>query len=57
MDYLQGMVTKLGVMAGLDQSLPDARVGGVGGVPSSETIAPGAGDADPCARWTATSPA
>lgn len=40
MAYLQSMVTKLGVMAGLDQSLPDARVGGVGGVPSAETIAP-----------------
>jgi murein DD-endopeptidase MepM/ murein hydrolase activator NlpD len=40
MDYLQSMVTKLGVMAGLEQSLPDARVGGVGGVTGAETIAP-----------------
>jgi murein DD-endopeptidase MepM/ murein hydrolase activator NlpD len=40
MDYLQSMVTKLGVMAGLEQSLPDGRVGGVGGVPSSQTVAP-----------------
>jgi murein DD-endopeptidase MepM/ murein hydrolase activator NlpD len=40
MVYLQSMVTKLGVMAGLEQSLPDARVGGVGGVPSAETVAP-----------------
>ena len=39
MEYLQSMVTKLGVMAGLEQSLPDARVGGVGGVPSAETVA------------------
>jgi murein DD-endopeptidase MepM/ murein hydrolase activator NlpD len=40
MEYLQSMVTKLGVMAGLDHSLPDGRVGGVGGVPSAETVAP-----------------
>jgi murein DD-endopeptidase MepM/ murein hydrolase activator NlpD len=40
MDYLQSMVTKLGVMAGFEQSLPDSRVGGVGGVPSAETVAP-----------------
>ena len=39
---LQNMVTKLGVMAGLEQSLPDARVGGVGGVPSLESMAPAA---------------
>jgi len=37
---LQSMVTKLGVMAGLEQSLPDASVGGVGGVSSIESVAP-----------------
>ena len=37
---LQGMVTKLGVMAGLDQLPPDATVGGVGGLPANETRAP-----------------
>jgi len=37
---LQNMVNKLGVMAGLEQSLPDARVGGVGGAPSAELEAP-----------------
>jgi murein DD-endopeptidase MepM/ murein hydrolase activator NlpD len=31
LDQLQGMVMKLGVMAGLEQSLPDQNVGGVGG--------------------------
>src|SRR5262249_35188910 len=40
MERLQGMVTKLGVMAGLDQSLPDGHLGGVGGVPSAESLAP-----------------
>jgi murein DD-endopeptidase MepM/ murein hydrolase activator NlpD len=39
-EYLQRMVTKLGVMAGLEQTLPDSRVGGVGGVPGSEIHAP-----------------
>lgn len=39
---LQNMVTKLGVMAGLEQSLPDPRVGGVGGVSSLESVAPSA---------------
>jgi murein DD-endopeptidase MepM/ murein hydrolase activator NlpD len=39
-DSLQNMVTKLGVMAGLEQSLPDAGVGGVGGVTSLESQAP-----------------
>jgi murein DD-endopeptidase MepM/ murein hydrolase activator NlpD len=39
-EYLQRMVTKLGVMAGLEQTLPDATVGGVGGVPSAESTAP-----------------
>jgi len=37
---LQSVVTKLGVMAGLEQILPDPNVGGVGGVPSRETVAP-----------------
>jgi murein DD-endopeptidase MepM/ murein hydrolase activator NlpD len=37
---LQNMVTKLGVMAGLEQSLPDDRIGGQGGVPGSEIQAP-----------------
>ena len=37
---LQNMVTKLGVMAGLDHTLPDTRVGGVGGAISSESTAP-----------------
>lgn len=40
LQYLQSMVTKLGIMAGLEQSLPDAQVGGVGGVPSAESVAP-----------------
>jgi murein DD-endopeptidase MepM/ murein hydrolase activator NlpD len=37
---LQNVVTKLGVMAGLEQVLPDPKVGGVGGLPSQETVAP-----------------
>jgi murein DD-endopeptidase MepM/ murein hydrolase activator NlpD len=37
---LQNMVTKLGVMAGLEQSLPDAQLGGVGGLSRVETTAP-----------------
>ena len=37
---LQSIVTKLGMMAGLDQSLPDPTVGGVGGLPRIETTAP-----------------
>jgi murein DD-endopeptidase MepM/ murein hydrolase activator NlpD len=37
---LQSIVTKLGVMAGLDQSLPDPAVGGVGGVSRLETTPP-----------------
>jgi murein DD-endopeptidase MepM/ murein hydrolase activator NlpD len=44
-DSLQRMVTKLGVMAGLESSLPEpgaAGVGGVGGVPSLESTAPSA---------------
>jgi murein DD-endopeptidase MepM/ murein hydrolase activator NlpD len=37
---LQGIVNKLGVMAGVDQSLPDAALGGVGGLTRVETTAP-----------------
>jgi murein DD-endopeptidase MepM/ murein hydrolase activator NlpD len=37
---LQSIVTKLGVMAGVDQSLPDPSIGGVGGVPRLEATAP-----------------
>jgi murein DD-endopeptidase MepM/ murein hydrolase activator NlpD len=40
LDYLQKMVAKLGVMAGLEQTLPDPSVGGVGGVPGVEALAP-----------------
>jgi murein DD-endopeptidase MepM/ murein hydrolase activator NlpD len=40
LEYLQKTVTKLGMMAGLEQTLPDATVGGVGGVPSAESMAP-----------------
>jgi murein DD-endopeptidase MepM/ murein hydrolase activator NlpD len=46
---LQSMVTKLGVMAGVDQVLPDAEVGGVGGVSSLESVAPSL-DAGPSLR-------
>jgi murein DD-endopeptidase MepM/ murein hydrolase activator NlpD len=37
---LQNMVTKLGVMAGVEQSLPDAQLGGVGGLSRVDTTAP-----------------
>jgi murein DD-endopeptidase MepM/ murein hydrolase activator NlpD len=37
---LQGMVTKLGLMAGLEESLPEAGVGGVGGLSRLETTSP-----------------
>jgi murein DD-endopeptidase MepM/ murein hydrolase activator NlpD len=37
---LQNVVTKLGIMAGVDQSLPDASIGGVGGLTRSETTPP-----------------
>jgi murein DD-endopeptidase MepM/ murein hydrolase activator NlpD len=37
---LQNVVTKLGLMAGVEKSLPDAAVGGVGGLSSLETAAP-----------------
>jgi len=39
-DTLQNMVTKLGVMAGLEKTLPDQSVGGVGGAVGSESLAP-----------------
>jgi murein DD-endopeptidase MepM/ murein hydrolase activator NlpD len=39
-DTLQNMVTKLGVMAGLEKTLPDMRVGGVGGAIGAESAAP-----------------
>ena len=38
--YLHSIVSKLGIMAGLDHALPDATVGGEGGVTSFETVAP-----------------
>jgi murein DD-endopeptidase MepM/ murein hydrolase activator NlpD len=37
---LQNTVTKLGMMAGLEKSLPDPQLGGVGGLSSLETTAP-----------------
>jgi murein DD-endopeptidase MepM/ murein hydrolase activator NlpD len=37
---LQGMVTKLGLMAGIEESLPEAGLGGVGGTTRLETAAP-----------------
>jgi len=37
---LQSIVTKLGIMAGVEQSLPDASLGGVGGLCRSETTPP-----------------
>lgn len=39
-EQLQQMVMKLGVMAGLEQTLPDSSVGGVGGVVSADSLAP-----------------
>jgi murein DD-endopeptidase MepM/ murein hydrolase activator NlpD len=39
-EHLHSIVSKLGIMAGLDHSLPDATVGGEGGVTSLETVAP-----------------
>jgi murein DD-endopeptidase MepM/ murein hydrolase activator NlpD len=39
---LQSIVTKLGVMAGLEQALPDPKVGGVGGLSNTETSSPSA---------------
>jgi murein DD-endopeptidase MepM/ murein hydrolase activator NlpD len=37
---LQTVVTRLGLMAGVEQSVPDAAVGGVGGLTRSETLPP-----------------
>jgi murein DD-endopeptidase MepM/ murein hydrolase activator NlpD len=37
---LQGIVTKLGIMAGVEQTLPDASIGGVGGLSRAETTPP-----------------
>jgi murein DD-endopeptidase MepM/ murein hydrolase activator NlpD len=37
---LQNMVTKLGLMAGVEESLPEAGLGGVGGTTRLETTAP-----------------
>jgi murein DD-endopeptidase MepM/ murein hydrolase activator NlpD len=37
---LQGMVMKLGVMAGLEKTLPDPTIGGVGGIQGFEAKAP-----------------
>jgi murein DD-endopeptidase MepM/ murein hydrolase activator NlpD len=37
---LEGIVTKLGVMAGIEKVLPDSRVGGVGGLTNVETVSP-----------------
>ncbi len=37
---LQSIVNKLGIMAGVDQTLPDPTIGGVGGVPRVETTPP-----------------
>lgn len=37
---LQSIVTKLGIMAGVEQSLPDASIGGTGGLSRAETTPP-----------------
>lgn len=37
---LQNLVTKLGVMAGVEQTMPDPQIGGVGGVRGNEAQAP-----------------
>jgi murein DD-endopeptidase MepM/ murein hydrolase activator NlpD len=37
---LQNIVTKLGIMAGVEESLPDASIGGVGGLSRAETAPP-----------------
>jgi murein DD-endopeptidase MepM/ murein hydrolase activator NlpD len=42
--HLHSIVSKLGVMAGLDHSLPDTRVGGEGGVTGFETVPPAGAD-------------
>jgi hypothetical protein len=53
---LQSIVTKLGIMAGVEQSLPDASIGGVGGLSGSETTPPSIDIASTCdltRRWAA----
>jgi len=41
-EQLHSIVSKLGIMAGLDHALPDTHIGGEGGVASFETVPPGA---------------
>jgi len=41
-EHLHSIVSKLGIMAGLDHSLPDTGVGGEGGVTGFETVPPAA---------------
>lgn len=41
-EHLHSIVSKLGIMAGLDHALPDTRIGGEGGVAIFETVPPGA---------------
>jgi murein DD-endopeptidase MepM/ murein hydrolase activator NlpD len=40
LQQLEGVVTKLGVMAGLEKVFPDAGIGGVGGVTAAEATSP-----------------
>ena len=40
-EQLHSIVSKLGIMAGLDHALPDTNIGGEGGVASFETVPPG----------------
>jgi len=42
--HLHSIVSKLGIMAGLDHALPDTRVGGEGGVTGFETLPPAGAD-------------
>jgi len=39
-EQLHSIVSKLGIMAGLDHALPDTNIGGEGGVASFETVPP-----------------
>ena len=41
-EQLHSIVSKLGIMAGLDHALPDTHIGGEGGVASFETVPPAA---------------
>jgi murein DD-endopeptidase MepM/ murein hydrolase activator NlpD len=43
-ERLHGIVSKLGIMAGLDHALPDTHIGGEGGVASIETVPPAIAD-------------